>query len=255
MEELDDYDGGTNRRRKGRIPSKRTNTNTNPSHSMSGTVEDDNRFTFDTKAFFACRKYSSTSAIGYTFIAFPLLIFYLSLTEAFPNSHEVYSVMLFLGFICLTLMGIFEFHRGNMFNLLIFFSFGAFFGINVSIELMAIWNWGNNVHDTKAMGTVYLLWSLHNIIFFALSFKKNIAYIIFFALNMVALIVHASGIYDSFNEQTELAAGILGACAAGVAYYIALAVLLNNTYHMSFLPLGILKDEELPQDKGDTDTI
>ena len=99
-------------------------------------------------------------------------------------------------------------------------------------------------HDNKTLGCIVFIWSLIDLLYFIVSFKKGIVFILYFILHFVALILHSAGIWSDFHDNVELASCVIGVTASGIAVYIGFGLIINNTYQIIVLPLGIFEEEE-----------
>ena len=97
---------------------------------------------------------------------------------------------------------------------------------------------------SKAVGGIFCLWFIFDVLYFVISFKKGITYLIFFAMHFIFTVLAASS-YWSESEDRDVAtpAGVLGCLSGAVAFYIALGMLLNNIYKITVIPIGLWKNE------------
>lgn len=193
---------------------------------------------FSYEASSSSKRYAISLPIGYVSIGFTTLMYSLEICSALENSKEVTYFMKYFGGILLFIAGFLECLRKKAYNYIVLLSFSLFFWVSAYNNELS-----ENERDTKAFGAIVLLWGILSLLFAITSYRRGVVYIIFFALNFLYLVVHAGGIWNDFEDKTELAAGIIGCIAAGVAVYIGFGMILNNTFEAIVFPLGLFEDE------------
>jgi succinate-acetate transporter protein len=156
----------------------------------------------------------------------------------------VVALALFYGGLAQLLAGMWEFRAGNTFGATAFTSFGAFWlsyaainipGTGIAASLVAT----NQLHP--AVGIFLVAWAIFTAIMFLGSLRTNIGLMLLFAL--LALTLLALGLNEltangDVNGAFKLIGGYLGIITAIVAWYNALAGLLNSGKSAFTLPLG-----------------
>jgi len=180
--------------------------------------------------------------------AFALTTFVLSVVNANWFAGGVAGIVVALalayGGLAQLLAGMWEFKAGNTFGATAFTSYGAFWlsyvailipGTGVVAGLAA----SGQVH--QALGIYLIAWGIFTTIMFLGTLRTNMGLIVLFAL--LALTFYALGLNEltaagDANGTFKLIGGYLGIITAIVAWYNALAGLLNSGRSAFTLPLG-----------------
>jgi len=179
---------------------------------------------------------------------FALTTFVLSVVNANWFASGVAGIVVALalayGGLAQLLAGMWEFKAGNTFGATAFTSFGAFWlsyvailipGTGVAASLVAT----NQLH--QALGIYLIAWGIFTTIMFLGTLRINMGLIVLFAL--LALTFYALGLNELTaagdpNGAFKIIGGYLGIITAIVAWYNALAGLLNSGKSAFTLPLG-----------------
>lgn len=154
----------------------------------------------------------------------------------FPMASVILSMGIFYGGIAQIIAGIFEFKKGNTFGATAFTSYG-FFWISL-VGIMVMPSMGFGVETSHEFLAVYLaLWGIFSFFMFIATLKANIALsaVFFLLVILFALLVigNATG-----NATILKFAGYEGILCGAVAFYLAMAEVLNEQYGRTILPIG-----------------
>ena len=154
----------------------------------------------------------------------------------FPMASVILSMGIFYGGIAQIIAGIFEFKKGNTFGATAFTSYG-FFWISL-VGIMVMPSMGFGVETSHEFLAVYLaLWGIFSFFMFIATLKANIALraVFFLLVILFALLVigNATG-----NAAMLKFAGYEGMLCGAVAFYLAMAEVLNEQYGRTILPIG-----------------
>jgi hypothetical protein len=162
---------------------------------------------------------------------FALTTFILSAANAklFDGPDIVIGLALFYGGLAQLLAGMWEFKAGNTFGATAFGSYGAFWlAVGISLQWNLIPETGN------AFAFFLLGWTIFTGIMLLASLRINLVLIVLFALLFVTFILLTIG---AFGGGTGQAGGWFGIATALVAWYAALAGLLDSMKSAFTLPI------------------
>ena len=177
--------------------------------------------------------------------AFALTTFVLSLfnAEIAPESLEpvVLPLALFYGGVAQFLAGMWEFRKGNTFGATAFGSYGAFwvaFAAYVQVIEPKLLASGSTESEVKVATGLFLIgWALFTLYMFVASLRTNAGLIsvfltlfLTFALLAVADLLGASGL--------AVVGGIVGIVSALCAWYTSAAIVTNETWGRTVMPVG-----------------
>ena len=163
--------------------------------------------------------------------AFALTTFVLSAANAKLYSGEsiVIGLALFYGGLAQLLAGMWEFKTGNTFGATAFTSYGAFWlAVGVSLQFKLI-------PEGNAFAYFLLGWTIFTGMMFLATLRTTAALITLFGLLFLTFLLLT---VNAFGGGTGQLGGYLGIVTAVVAWYTALAGLLDSTNSSFRLPVG-----------------
>jgi uncharacterized protein len=169
--------------------------------------------------------------------AFGLTTILLNLHNAglFPMDTMILSMGIFMGGLLQLFVGMMEWKKGNMFGMMAFSSYGAFWLSLVFLVVTPKLNL-NMAPTSSAMGWYLLVWGIYSFFFFIITLKKNtISKLVFGTLVILFVLLAVS----DFTESTTLKtiAGIEGIICGGLALYDAMAQLFHKEFGRAVLPV------------------
>lgn len=173
----------------------------------------------------------------------PLGLFGFGMTTILLNIHNagffelnamIMGMGIFFGGIQQVIAGIMEWKKGNMFAMGAFTSYGFFW-----LSLVALWLlpfMGVTKPDGTSMGFYLSMWGVFTLVFFIGTLKGNtIGKLIFGSL--VVLFALLSVASFTGNESIHTFAGYEGIICGSFAFYEAAALIINEKFGKSVLPL------------------
>ncbi|KAF9047910.1 FUN34 transmembrane protein [Panaeolus papilionaceus] len=157
-----------------------------------------------------------------------------------PN--VVLGMAIFCGGLAQLLAGMWEFPRGNVFGGTAFTLYGSFWMSYATILLpftgvAAAYDDPNEFKS--ALGIYLTTWAIITFLLCIVTLRKNVAFVILFALLTITFIFLAAGDFAHSVSATKGGGG-LGVITACVAFYIGLSELLaSEDMAIVHLPLGI----------------
>lgn len=146
----------------------------------------------------------------------------------------VIGLALFYGGIAQLLAGMWEFKRGNTFGAAAFSSYGAFW---LAFAFTAQFNL---IPSASALAWWLLAWGFFSFLMLLVSLRVSIALIVLFVVLTLTYIALAIGYFSGANGTWIQIGGILGIITALVAWYTALAGVLDSGAFAFKLPVGTM---------------
>ncbi|HEY4154009.1 MAG TPA: acetate uptake transporter [Puia sp.] len=178
----------------------------------------------------------------------PLGLFGFGMTTVLLNLHNagiyemnsmILAMGLFYGGTAQVIAGIFEYKKNNTFGMTAFISYGFFWISLVALIFMGKWGWIPSATGS-AMVAYLILWGIFTLLLFFGTFRLNKALqFIFGTLTLLFFLLAASD--ATKNESLQHFAGYEGIVCGASAMYAAAAVVLNELYGRTVLPLGMAK--------------
>lgn len=174
--------------------------------------------------------------------AFALTTFVLSAVNAelIPTGVRTIAlaVALFYGGIVQVIAGIWEFRKGNTFAATAFCSYGAFWmsywGLSVFFKPAE----GTTADDRDvALGFFLLGWTIFTAILMIAVLRTNRALIATFAALTITFVLLVAG-HFLHSDGLEQTGGWFGIVTAALAWYTALAGVVNETWKRPAIPIG-----------------
>ncbi len=149
----------------------------------------------------------------------------------------VLSLALFYGGIVQIVAGIWEFRKNNTFGATAFCSYGAFWlaywGLSVYFKPAD----GTSAVDVDvALGFFLLGWTIFTAMLTVAVLRTNLALASTFVALIITFVLLTSG-HLLHSHTLEQAGGWMGLLTAGLAFYTALAGVVNETWKRSVLPV------------------
>jgi uncharacterized protein len=175
-------------------------------------------------------------------LSFGVVTFMLSMVNANAISGGVTPVILSVGLvfggITQMIAGLIQLRSGNVFQGVLFTSFGAFW-----VSLAAILEWyvkavpANQVGH--ALGLFIYAFAFVATVMLATSFRTSVVSVISLVFLLVTLLLLGAGNYGAHTNLIHLG-GYTGLGLAGIAFYLALAELCEYSYGRTIVPLWSL---------------
>jgi len=157
----------------------------------------------------------------------------------FPLSAMILAMGIFYGGIAQVIAGIMEWKKNNTFGATAFTSYGLFWLSLVAILVMPALGWAKAA-EASAMAAYLFMWGLFTAVMFFGTLKMNRALQFVFAsltiLFFLLALADATG-----NTLLKQIAGYEGVVCGLSAIYTALALVLNEVYGKSILPICPVK--------------
>jgi succinate-acetate transporter protein len=179
----------------------------------------------------------------------PLGLLGFGMTTVLLNLHnagfyELNSMILAMG-ICYggaaqIVAGIMEWRKGNTFATTAFLSYGLFWFSLVTLIVMAKLGWATASNDT-AMAAYLAMWGLFTGVMFIATLRLNRALQVVFATLTILFFLLAIGDYTNATAGFKHFTGYVGIFCGFSAIYAGLALVLNEIFGKTVLPLGLVK--------------
>jgi succinate-acetate transporter protein len=180
----------------------------------------------------------------------PLGLFGFGMTTVLLNLHNagiyemnamILAMGLFYGGIAQLIAGIMESRKNNTFGMTAFISYGSFWLTLVALIVFPKLGW---IPATSGKGMVFYLmvWGIFTALLFLGTLKISRALQFVFATLAILFFLLAAGDATE-NPGLKKFAGIEGIVCGVSAIYTGIAVLLNELYGKSVLPLGLVKKD------------
>ncbi len=173
----------------------------------------------------------------------PLGLFGFALTTMLLNIHNagifpldvmIIGMGIFYGGLVQLIAGAMEWKKGNTFGLIAFTSFGAFW-----LVLAFIWigsKFGLPPVNGTSMGFFLSIWGVLAFVLFIITLKgSTIGKLVFGTL--VILFILLAWHYFSGSEEIGVIAGYEGILCAALAFYEGAAIIINQKYEKTVLPM------------------
>jgi uncharacterized protein len=144
---------------------------------------------------------------------------------------------LFYGGLAQLVAGFLEFRTGNTFGMTAFCSYGAFWIALASMVVMEM----NKIIPADKTGnwllTTLVAWTIFNTVLWIGTFKHNVALIWVFTTLEILFVLLDLAVWKKSPTLTHIAGweGIFCACTA---WYLMAAIILNDSYGRTVLPIG-----------------
>lgn len=171
-------------------------------------------------------------------LAFGLTTVLLNLHNAglFSLNTMILAMGIFYGGIAQIIAGVLEWKKNNTFGATAFVSYGSFWLTLVALLVLPAMGWGT-APETAAMVAYLLLWGLFTGVMFIATRRINRALQFIFGSLTILYALLAIGDGTGITVITRIA-GYEGIICGFSAVYTGLALVLNETYRRTVLPLG-----------------
>ena len=152
----------------------------------------------------------------------------------YPIDTMIMGMGIFFGGFAQFCAGVMEWKKGNMFGSVAFMSYGAFW-----LSLVFLWvgsDLGLQKPDSVSMGCYLFMWGLFTLVFFIQTLNgKTVGKVLFFALFILFMLLAAYNFTG--NKLIGQIAGFEGVFCGFVAFYEAAAIMINDKYGKTILPM------------------
>lgn len=156
------------------------------------------------------------------------------------TSNIVLPVALWYGGIAQILAGMWEFGVNNTFGAVAFTSYGSFWLSFATIEQFWVPAAGASARDSRlALGMYLLAWTIFTFYMMIGSFRMSVSLALVFVLLEITFILLTAGAYSG-HKGVHNAGGWFGILCAAAAWYASAATVINTTYGIQLLPLGVI---------------
>ncbi|GAA4302799.1 acetate uptake transporter [Compostibacter hankyongensis] len=156
----------------------------------------------------------------------------------FGVNAMILAMGIFVGGLAQVLAGVQEWKKGNSFGATAFTAYGMFWLSLVCIFTLPATSWGGAFKaDAASLGWYLLLWGVFTLFMFFGTLKLNrMLQVVFFTLTILFFLLAGSEFTE--NASLKAFAGYEGIVCGLSACYGSMALILNETYGRTVLPLG-----------------
>lgn len=184
-------------------------------------------------------KFANPAALGLG--GFALTTFVLNVHNAgLADIGVALPLGLFYGGLAQLVAGFLEFATGNTFGMTAFCSYGAFWIALASMVLMEFNKWIPAEKTGGWLLTTLVAWTIFNTVLWIGSFKHSVALIWVFTTLEILFVLLDIHVYSG-SAQLGRIAGWEGMFCALTAWYLMAAIILNDSYGRTVLPVGPIK--------------
>jgi len=154
----------------------------------------------------------------------------------FPLDSMIMAMGIFFGGIAQVIVGKIEANKNNMFGMVAFGSYGFFWIILVALMMIPKLGLGE-APTPNAMGWFLTVWGIFTTGLFIATFSLSKAMRVLFG-SVVALFFLLAIADFTGSATVKLMAGIDGIFCGGFALFLALSMVINDTFGKEIIPLG-----------------
>ena len=182
---------------------------------------------------------SDPGALG--LFGFSLTTFLLNMSNAgvFPVTSIIFSMGICYGGIAQIIAGIFEWYKNRIFTSVVFISYGLFWWSLILIFILSSLEIAAPPDDV-GMGFFLFMWGFLSFGFMIASLKRPKVIFVLFVTVVLLFWLLAIEKWTN-NARVGKAAGIVGIICSILAIYAGLAELLNESFGVTVLPMGMPK--------------
>ena len=171
-------------------------------------------------------------------IAFGLTTILLNLHNAglFEMNTMIFAMGIFVGGLVQIFVGLMEWKKNNLFGLIAFTSYGAFWWTLVGLLVMTKLGWAEASSKTS-MGWYLTVWGIFSFALFFVARRASMALTIVFATVVLLFALLAAANFTESHAIHTLA-GYVGILCGGSALYTGIAELYKVVFGREILPLG-----------------
>jgi succinate-acetate transporter protein len=156
--------------------------------------------------------------------------------DIIPLGGVIMALGIFYGGLAQLIVGIMEWKKGNTFGTAAFTSYGLFWLTLVGIWVLPQIGIGE-VTDKTSMGYFLGIWGVYTLFFFIGTLRSS--RIIQFVFGSLTVLFFTLALGDlTLIKEITLAAGYIGLICGASAMYAALAMVINEVYGTTVMPLG-----------------
>jgi succinate-acetate transporter protein len=136
--------------------------------------------------------------------------------------------------------GVWEMKAGNTFGYTAFFTYGSFwvaYSLLLTLLGAGLVSIGAGSSASGAVGIFLAMFGIFTFYMWIATFRLNWALFVVFLLLWITFFVLAAGAFGSSASTTQ-AGGILGLLTAIAAFYTSAAIVINETFGKTAVPLG-----------------
>ena len=154
----------------------------------------------------------------------------------FPLSAMIAGMGVFVGGLAQIIAGIMEFRKNNTFGMMAFCAYGVFW-----LSLVAVWTFPTlgiaDASSAFSMGFYLLIWGLFTTGMFFGTLKMTRVHQVVFATLAVLFLLLAIADFTE-DPVIKMVAGVEGIICGLSAFYGAIALVLNEVFGKTVLPMG-----------------
>jgi len=178
---------------------------------------------------------ANPAALGLSGFGMSTLLLNLHNIGLFPLDSMIMAIGILFGGIAQVMVGSMESKKNNMFGMVAFGSYG-FFWIVLIVSLMIPKLGLGGVPNPTAMGWFLTIWGVFSLGLFIATFKLTKIMRVLFG--SVAALFFLLAIADFTGSQAiKFIAGVDGIFSGSLALFIALAMVINDTFSKEIIPL------------------
>ncbi len=136
--------------------------------------------------------------------------------------------------------GVWEMKGGNTFGYTAFFTYGSFwvsYGLLVTLIGAGLISVGSGSSAGGAIGIFLAMFGVFTFYMWIATFRLNWALFLVFLLLWITFFVLAAGSFGNSVSMTQTG-GVLGLLTAVAAFYTSAAIVINETFGKTTIPLG-----------------
>ncbi len=182
-------------------------------------------------------KVANPAALGLGAFALTTIILSLFNAKLLPIGDESVVVILAMAYggIAQFIAGWWEFKNNNLFGATAFSSFGGFWWFFALLHLSISTNVLTIEDGTAALAATLAAWGIFTFIMWIASFKTNWAVWSVFLTLWITFFLLSAG---KFNPTIGIMGGYLGLVCGSLAWYASAAIVINDTFGRTILPIG-----------------
>ncbi|MFB3915701.1 MAG: acetate uptake transporter [Terriglobales bacterium] len=153
---------------------------------------------------------------------------------------------LFYGGLAQLIAGFLEFRTGNTFGMTAFGSYGAFWIALASMVLMETNKWISPEATKGWLLATLVAWTIFTFVLWVATFRHSKALVWVFTTLLILFGLLDAAVATGSARLTHIA-GYEGIFCAGTAWYLMSAIILNETFGRTVLPVGPLEKKAAPE--------
>jgi hypothetical protein len=179
---------------------------------------------------------TNPAAFGLCGFGMSTLLLNLHNVGLFPLDSMIMAMGIFFGGIAQVIVGKIEAKKDNMFGMVAFGSYGFFWIILIALMMIPKLGLGE-APTPNAMGWFLVVWGIFSTGLFIATFSLTKVMRVLFG-SVVALFFLLAIADFSGSETVKLIAGIDGIFSGAFALFLALSMVINDTFGKEIIPLG-----------------